>query len=200
MATKTQVNTDSVQTLTNKTLTSPILNGATCGANPTVALGVATKQYVDSTLSIVLPPGVMFPYGGATPPTGFLICDGTAVSRTQYAALFSIVSTTYGSGDGATTFNLPDKRGRTSIGAGTGAGLTNRTRGTKIGEENVIAPLPSHTHSYDGREGVGVLTGPGGNGWGGLIINGKSTTAAGAGDGTHANMQPSEVDTWIIKT
>ncbi len=52
--------------------------------------------------------GMITPYAGASAPAGFLLCDGSAVSRTTYAALFSVTSTTYGAGDGSTTFNLPN--------------------------------------------------------------------------------------------
>lgn len=67
-----------------------------------------------------LPTGVPLPYCGGSIPTGFLLCDGSAVSRSTYSALFSAIGTGYGPGDGSTTFNLPDGRGRTFIGAGTG--------------------------------------------------------------------------------
>ncbi len=64
-----------------------------------------------------VPAGTMFPYGGATAPPGWLLCDGTAVSRTVYARLFQAISTAHGTGDGSTTFNLPDGRGRSFAGA-----------------------------------------------------------------------------------
>lgn len=65
-------------------------------------------------------PGTVIDYAGATVPTGWLECLGTAVSRTTYSALFAAIGTVWGSGDGSTTFNLPDCRNRTRIGAGTG--------------------------------------------------------------------------------
>ena len=64
--------------------------------------------------------GVVSPYAGSSAPSGWLICDGSAVSRTTYASLFAITSTTFGVGDGSTTFNLPDLRSRIPVGAGTG--------------------------------------------------------------------------------
>lgn len=67
-----------------------------------------------------MPAGMIFEFAGSSIPTGWLACDGSAVSRTTYAALFSAISTTWGPGDGATTFNVPDKRGRVAIGDGTG--------------------------------------------------------------------------------
>jgi len=62
------------------------------------------------------PTGMIAPFAGAAVPNGWLLCDGAAVSRTSYAALFAVISTTYGAGDGTTTFNLPDLRGRVAIG------------------------------------------------------------------------------------
>lgn len=76
-----------------------------------------TKKF---TISQITPPGIIFPYAGSAAPDGFLLCDGSAVSRTTYAALFSAISTTFGVGNGSSTFNLPDLRGRVSLGAGTG--------------------------------------------------------------------------------
>lgn len=72
-----------------------------------------------------LPAGVVVPYAGAAAPSGYLLCDGSAVSRTTYAALFAVLSTAFGSGDGSTTFNLPDMRETIPVGVGTrGAGVT----------------------------------------------------------------------------
>ena len=62
------------------------------------------------------PSGVIVPFAGSNAPSGWLLCAGQAVSRTQYAGLFLTISTTYGAGDGSTTFNLPDLRGRTIAG------------------------------------------------------------------------------------
>ena len=199
MATKTQVNTDSAQTLSGTTLTQPLINGGTCGADPLLPLGIATKQFVEAAAAAIFPTGVQVPYGGSVAPTGFLICNGAAVSRTTYAALFAVCGTTYGAGDGSTTFNLPDKRGRGSIGSGTGTGLSARTRGTKLGTENETAPLPPHTHTYSAPGGIAN------NSAGGAqpiiqSINASATTGTTGPGGTHNNMQPSEVDTWIIKT
>lgn len=67
-----------------------------------------------------IPAGVVMDYAGPSVPTGWLECDGAAVSRATYAALFTAISTTWGAGDGSTTFNLPNFRGRARIGRGTG--------------------------------------------------------------------------------
>lgn len=90
-----------------------------------------------------VPSGVMLDYGGLSAPAGFLLCDGSAVSRTTFATLFGVVSTRYGIGDGSTTFNLPDSRGRTPFGAGT-IGSVTISVGTGAGSN--VAML-SHTHT-----------------------------------------------------
>lgn len=66
---------------------------------------------VASRAEKILPPGVVLPHGSSSIPDGFLACDGSAVSRATYAALFAAISTTYGAGDGTSTFNVPDLRG-----------------------------------------------------------------------------------------
>lgn len=85
---------------------------------------------------------------------GWLLCDGRDVSRADYAALFQQIGTLHGAGDGSTTFGLPDGRGRSLIGAGTGAGLSNRDISTKyIGEEAHVltnAEMSPHTHTWTG--------------------------------------------------
>lgn len=62
--------------------------------------------------------GMIWPYAGSSAPTGFLLCDGSAVSRATYAALFGLIGVTYGAGDGSTTFNVPDLRSSVLLGAG----------------------------------------------------------------------------------
>jgi microcystin-dependent protein len=91
-------------------------------------------------------------YAGSSIPTGWLACDGTAVSRTTYVDLFTAIGVTFGGGNGSTTFNLPDMRSRMPIGVGAGTGLTNRTLGGSGGGETKVinsANLPTHTHSID---------------------------------------------------
>lgn len=91
--------------------------------------------------------GTVIMYAGATAPTGYLLCDGSAVSRTTYADLFAICSTTYGAGDGSTTFNLPDARGVFVRGAGTqtiSAINYTGTLGTTQGDQ-----MQGHAHNYE---------------------------------------------------
>jgi|LakMenEpi03Aug12_release.lakeMendotaPanAssembly.Ray.scaffolds.fasta_scaffold92035_4 microcystin-dependent protein len=100
----------------------------------------------------LIPVGGLMPYAGATSPEGWLLCNGAAVSRTTYANLFALIGTTYGSGDGTTTFNVPDMRSRMPIGAGSGTGLTTRALAATGGAESVVIAsgnLPTHVHSID---------------------------------------------------
>lgn len=97
------------------------------GSNITITVADdSTDNEVDVTIAAnvpasTLPAGVIAAYGGAAAPTGWLLCDGSAVSRTTYADLFTAIGTAYGAGDGSTTFNLPDMRGRVPVGKGTHA-------------------------------------------------------------------------------
>lgn len=86
--------------------------------------------------------------GRLTPPLGWLVCDGAAVPRTEYARLFAAVGTQFGIGDGASTFNLPDMRGRTPVGVGP------HTDVFTLGNKDAILPAnrtPRHTHGLAGH-------------------------------------------------
>lgn len=87
--------------------------------------------------SSITPAGAMVGYGGVSAPSGWLICDGSAVNRVTYSDLFAAISTNFGVGDGSTTFNLPDTRGRVMSGLGTGdaANPTAWALGDKKGDE-----------------------------------------------------------------
>jgi microcystin-dependent protein len=104
-----------------------------------------------------LPSGMLAPFAGTTAPSGWELCYGQAVSRTAYANLFAVVGTTYGTGDGSTTFNLPDLRGRAVAGidnmGGTDAGRLDiaNTAGTVTGSQYVTltsaqSGIPAHNH------------------------------------------------------
>lgn len=85
----------------------------------------------EASLAVDVPAGAMFPWPSDTPPASYLLCDGTAVSRVLYAALFAAIGVTFGSGDGVSTFHVPDLRGRFPIGkaaSGT-AGVLGATGG-----------------------------------------------------------------------
>lgn len=89
-------------------------------------------------------------WAGVKIPQDWHLCDGSTLKINEYQALFSLLGTTYG-GDGATTFGLPDLRGKAPIHMGQGPGLTMRTRGQAVGSETVplsSAQMPSHSHYY----------------------------------------------------
>ena len=101
-----------------------------------------------------LPIGSISAYGGENIPTNWLKCDGQAVSRTTYADLFSVIGTTYGDGDGSTTFNVPDFSSRSPMGVGTGTDGTN-SETTTLGQEKgeykhtlTTNEMPSHNHMF----------------------------------------------------
>ena len=108
-----------------------------------IANGAVTQEKLNSSVTLV-PTGAVMPFAMNSAPSGWLAANGTAVSRTTYAALFAAIGTTYGTGDGNSTFNLPDLRGYFVRGAGTNSdGIAAGTFGTKQG--NTVGP---HTHGY----------------------------------------------------
>lgn len=173
-------------------------------------IGTAVIQQSHLANAGTVPTGTVIPFAGPTGTTisGWLECTGTAVSRTTYATLFGVIGTTYGAGDGSTTFNLPDMRGRLPLGAGTGAGdagtgtgtptgtaLTARTVGVWGGKEE---HMPAHTHGIRaGSNSQGSFSAFAAYG------NSESTgqTSGSAGDSTAYNtMPPFLVLCYFIKT
>lgn len=155
------------------------------------------------------PSGAIKMYGGSSAPSGYLLCYGQAVSRSNYSDLYTAIGTTFGAGDGSTTFNLPDLRGRFPLGkddmGGTGADRVTNAQADSLGgnegEENhtlTESEMPSHTHTIDlkasGDENNGtVSTGSSNDRTDGV------TTSAGS-DGAHNNMPPYLTLNYIIKT
>lgn len=112
---------------------------------------------VTSETNSQTPAGIILPYGGAVEPTGWLLCDGRAVSRVDYALLFTAIGTAYGAGDGVNTFNLPDLADKTAMGAGTLV-----PRGATAGVDSITiaeANLPSHTHVVTDAGHTHIFTG-----------------------------------------
>ena len=164
--------------------------------------------------------GVVQMYGGTAAPNGWLLCNGTAVSRTTYASLFAVCGTTYGTGNGSTTFNVPNFSSRMPIGVGTGSGLTARTLGTSYGAETstlTSANIPSlttgnvsadHTHTpqiasvtlSNGQQGFNAL----GGGYQGLLTINYSdggaigTTSTSSANHTHTYTNASPTATAIL--
>lgn len=154
------------------------------------------------------PTGVIIPFAGTSVPTGYLLCNGAAVSRINYANLFAAIGTLYGAGDGSTTFNLPDARdrvlqgasGRYSAGSYIAAGLPNITGMAQSTQVGIFHRDPS---SYSGALFTGgdypyVASGqPGAGGVLAIHINAsRSSSYYGASD----TVQPPAIATnFIIK-
>lgn len=172
-----------------------------------------------------LPAGMVMPFAGSSAPGGWLLCDGSAVSRSTYSVLFGVIGTTYGVGDGSTTFNVPDMRGRAPFGkddmGGSAAsritsgvsGITGSSLGAVGGDQH--SQQHTHTensHSHNINSGIGVH---------GLVFNGLSNrdftngtatdlnvtatdsataTINNSGSGSSENMPPAMILLYIIKT
>jgi microcystin-dependent protein len=154
-----------------------------------------------------LPVGTVTPFAGAAPPSGWLLCNGAAVSRVTYSRLYAAIGVTWGAGDGATTFNLPDLRGRFPIGAGAGTNLTSRALGATGGEEEhtlISDEMPAHFHQIGGQDNLAEPSGTRSD----EIANvenpsnwtntPKNTSTVGGGD-AHNNMPPFIALNFIVK-
>lgn len=150
----------------NLNTTGKVINSAA----PSAGTDLVNKTYADS----LLPTGTILAYAVATAPSGFLLCDGSQVSRTTYATLFALIGITAGQGDGSTTFNVPDLRGRFLRGRDAAAGRdpdaatrTAMNTGGATGDnafsvqDSAVGP---HKHNVDVTAG-----GPDGAGTAGII-------------------------------
>jgi microcystin-dependent protein len=200
---------------TDSVITTKIQNGA-----------VTAAKLDSAAVSVLMPTGSILPYAGSSAPTGYLLCDGSAQDRqvnSVNTALFTVLGTTYGLGNGSTTFNIPDLRGRVIAGLDIDSGgLTNRLttasaanldgtvlganngnpgdagRGTNGAQEHQLttAQMPSHSHNYDRHTATGA-DGTGGN----AQLNSSSTTTSSTGlNQAHNNVQPTIILNYIIKT
>jgi microcystin-dependent protein len=116
---------------------------------------VTTAKLATVTAQSLLPAGAVMSFAMNSAPAGWLAADGSAVSRSTYAALFTAISTTYGAGDGSTTFALPDLRGYFVRGSGTNSdGTVSGTFGAKQADE-----LKSHLHTYQPGAAAGAQSG-----------------------------------------
>ena len=185
--------------------------------NEIYRINVSTGAVTFSGVGSGVPAGAIMDFAGSAAPTGWLLCYGQAESRTTYADLFMAIGTTYGAGDGSTTFNLPDCRGRVAAGKDNMGGvsadrLTNQTGGlngdtlgaTGGAETHTLttAQMPAHTHTAGyGEIDVGGLANPNnvdaGATWG---VQPNPATSSTGGGGAHNNVQPTIVFNKIIKT
>lgn len=154
----------------------------------------------ESELMTAMLTGMILPYAGSTVPDGFLICDGSAVSRDDYARLFDLIGETYGAGDGSTTFNLPDLRGRAAVGrdpSQTEFDVLGETGGEKA-HILTVSELPTHSHSE--ITAVAALINGGLEAPAAAAIPGTGSTGSVGSDQAHNNLQPYQVINFIIKT
>lgn len=142
------------------------------------------------------PPGMIVPYGGSKAPAGWLLCDGSAVSRTTYASLYAVIGTTYGAGNGSTTFALPDLRGNVPAGVS-----PDRSLAFKEGKREVtlsIDQIPEHQFTITTYTYAGGTDGSQFNTNGGIKYEPVKTNKMGGGQ-SHNNMQPTIYLNYIIK-
>jgi microcystin-dependent protein len=179
--------------------------------------GVTSNIQTQINSFATFPSGSIIPYAGSAAPTGWLLCDGQAISRTTYSTLFTAIGTAYGAGNGSTTFNIPDARGRVLAGkdnmggvaanrlTGTSGSVAGATLGAAGGTEThllTVNELPAHAHdiTYDRETPEG---GSGDNAAWSLRATGGAytgTSSSVGGGAVHNNVQPTLIVNYIIKT
>jgi len=181
--------------LSNNATLSGTLSGTTLSAGAMAAGSLSAQGSVKVLLS-----GYIIMFAGASVPSGWVELTGQAISRTTYDALFAQIGTTYGAGDGSTTFTLPDMRRRVAVGrGGTGTFTLGNTAGNVGGTETITlatSELPAHTHTNFAGTSSSYASG------GGITLGNSLSTetsgSAGSG-GAHSNVQPSIVMMYIMK-
>lgn len=203
--TKVSLNGNQTVAGTKTFSSSPLIPTATKGDSS--AKGASTA-FVQNAIAQLVPTGTILAFGGVTAPNGFLICNGSAVSRTAYANLFAVIGTRYGAGNGSTTFNLPKLndgsfvRGVAPSGVGTkysaslppltasSAGAHTHTRGTMEIKGAVSSGVVEENATFSGAFTRGSL-GQGGTGLGqdyGLTFTAsKGWTGATSSNGAHTH-------------
>lgn len=197
---------------TAPTISSANLTGTPVA--PTAAAGTNTTQVATTAFVLAngVPTGGLVMWSTGTAPSGFLLCNGAAVSRSTYAALFAVVGTTFGSGDGSTTFNVPNYTNRMPYGTTVGAtgGSADAVVVSHTHTATSVVTDPGHTHTYQGSNyqpnnaagsipdwiGASTMT-TNSNTTGITVATTNSTTGV---SGTNANLPPYLGINFIIKT
>lgn len=185
------------------------------------------ENLAESIRNALVPAGTVLATARAAAPAGYLLCQGQAVSRTTYAALFAAIGSTYGNGDGATTFNVPDLRGRVPVGPDAGSGRVNPFwTPSALGQGGGHQMLQIHAHANGGGTSIESVVHGHSLGWfsetrreGNLnayqavVVGGSTPTTSESAFHTHAlvgatqfeglgnqqNMQPYSVINWMVK-
>jgi microcystin-dependent protein len=178
-------------------IASPILTGnpqaptpATNDNDTSIATSAFVQAVVAAATAALVPSGTVVQTAATAAPTGWLLADGSAVPRTTYAALFAAIGTTHGAGDGSTTFNLPDTKGRVLVHPN---GATFGAIGSKGGEEThalSVAELAVHDHGSTSSVSAGTPTGTINSVSAGTPVGSLSSDSAGTPSGTVHSLFP----------
>lgn len=148
---RANINTNFANLNADKVETSAIDTDTTLAANSDskVPSQKAIKAYVDALggQTYLVPTGAILPYGGTNAPSNYLLCDGSAVSRSTYSSLFSAIGTSYGVGDGSTSFNLPNLKGRFPLGYSASAPTKTFTFASRSSNTITVTGADSHAHN-----------------------------------------------------
>jgi microcystin-dependent protein len=148
---------DSITLASGSTPTEFSIDGTFAGNSDTaVPTEKATKTYVDTSVDSVaaMPAGMLTPFAGAAAPSGWLLCDGSAISRATYSDLFTAIGTAYGVGDGSTTFNLPDMQGNLPRGKDSDSlGDTGGSDTANLAHTHTYTDIVNHTHTFTTNAG-----------------------------------------------
>ena len=146
-------------------------------------------------------PGSILVWTTSTAPTGWLLCNGSSVSRTTYSALYNKITTKYGSGNGSTTFTLPNLKGRVPVGVGSSPFTSLGDNGGSTSVTLTVSQIPQHNHGQvvtAGENGTSTRIDYAGDGAGNIYTQGAKSENTGGGS-SHTNLQPYLTVNYIIK-